>query len=297
MKYILFITIFILGLSAFGQKISIQGSVNSYIDGKSTSPIFGAEVFLKNAKSGDITDEKGNFNIKTDAQLPDTLIIRASSYHPDTVVISELEGNNYKVTLYPEFVSDEVVIRAKRENSSILRLDPRNVENLTQGELRKAACCSLSESFETNATVDVSLSDGVSGSKRIQMMGLEGRYIQLQFENIPFMHNLDQPFGLSSIPGSWIESIQITKGAGTVVNGYESMAGLINVEYMKPKTIDKLFVNGYTSIQGRGELNVQGGGSLNDKWGTAWFVHGSTVRMDNDRGKDGFRDIDRKSVV
>src|SRR5690554_2409655 len=91
MKYILFITIFILGLSAFGQKISIQGSVNSYIDGKSTSPIFGAEVFLKNAKSGDITDEKGNFIIKTDAQLPDTLIIRASSYHPDTVVISELE--------------------------------------------------------------------------------------------------------------------------------------------------------------------------------------------------------------
>ncbi|WP_417265746.1 TonB-dependent receptor [Brumimicrobium sp.] len=297
MKYILFITIFILGLSAFGQKISIQGSVNSYIDGKSTSPIFGAEVFLKNAKSGDITDEKGNFNIKTDAQLPDTLIIRASSYHPDTVVISELEGNNYKVTLYPEFVSDEVVIRAKRENSSILRLDPRNVENLTQGELRKAACCNLSESFETNATVDVGLADGVSGSKRIQMMGLSGRYTQLQFENIPFMHNLDQAFGLSSVPGTWIQSIQITKGAGTVTNGYESMAGLINLEYMKPDNIERLFVNGYGSIQGRVELNIHGGKSVGDKWSTAWFVHGASVMQENDRNKDGFRDLPLGDVL
>lgn len=291
MKHILFFLVLIINWSAFGQKMNLQGTINSYIDSKTTSPLFGAEVFLKNAKSGDVTDEKGSFSIKTEAELPDTLIIRASGYYSDTIVINEWEGNNFRITLYPEYVTDEVIIKAKRDNASILRLDPRNVENLSQGELRKAACCNLSESFETNATVDVSLADGVSGSKRIQMMGLSGRYTQLQFENIPFMHNLDQAFGLSSIPGTWIQSIQITKGAGTVTNGYESMAGLINLEYLKPDNIERLFVNGYGSIQGRGELNVHGGKQLNDKWSTAWFVHGASVFQENDRNKDGFRDV------
>ena len=276
---------------AYGQKLSIKGTIYSYIYGENTEPLLGAEVFLKNTKEGDLTDEKGMFTIKTKAKIPDTLIIRASGYYSDTAIINSLESLNFKITLYPEFVTEEVVIKARRDNSSILRLDPRNVENLTQGELRKAACCNLSESFETNATVDVSIADGVSGSKRIEMMGLNGRYTQLQFENIPFMHNLDQAFGLASVPGTWISSIQITKGAGTVTNGYESMAGLINLEYLKPDNIERLFVNGYGSIQGRAELNIHGGKQLGDKWSTAWFVHGASVKAENDRNKDGFRDL------
>lgn len=291
MKNSLILILILLSGFTFGQKVSIQGTISSYIDGKNTEPLFGAEVFLKNAKTGDITDEKGKFSIKAEANSADTLIIRASGYYSDTAIINSNETINFRITLYPEFVTEEVIIRAKRDNSSILRLDPRNVENLTQGELRKAACCNLSESFETNATVDVSLADGVSGSKRIQMMGLNGRYTQLQFENIPFMHNLDQAFGLASVPGTWISSIQITKGAGTVTNGYESMAGLINLEYMKPDNIERLFVNAYGSIQGRAELNLHGGKQLNDKWSSAWFVHGASVKAENDRNKDGFRDI------
>lgn len=291
MKNILVLIVVLLSGIAYAQKVSIQGTISSYVDGKNTEPIFGAEVFLKNSKEGDVSDDKGGFSIKTNANLPDTLIIRASGYHSDTAIIDSYESINFKITLYPEFVTEEVVIRAKRDNSSILRLDPRNVEHLSQGELRKAACCNLSESFETNATVDVSLADGVSGSKRIQMMGLNGRYTQLQFENIPFMHNLDQAFGLASVPGTWIESIQITKGAGTVTNGYESMAGLINLEYLKPDNMERLFVNGYGSIQGRAELNIHGGKPVGDKWSTAWFVHGASVKAENDRNKDGFRDI------
>ncbi|PWH81338.1 TonB-dependent receptor [Brumimicrobium oceani] len=291
MKNNLILLVILLSGFAYGQKVSIQGTISSYIDSKSTEPLFGAEVFLKNAKEGDISDEKGRFSIKANANIADTLIIRASGYYSDTAYINSNETVNLRITLYPEFVTEEVVIKAKRDNSSILRLDPRNVENLTQGELRKAACCNLSESFETNATVDVSLADGVSGSKRIQMMGLNGRYTQLQFENIPFMHNLDQAFGLASVPGTWISSIQITKGAGTVTNGYESMAGLINLEYHKPDNVERLFINGYGSIQGRAELNLHGGKEINDKWSSAWFVHGASLKAENDRNKDGFRDM------
>lgn len=286
-KYVL-IFILLLANYTFSQ---IEGVVYGEIDGKK-EPIENASVFFKNGKQGKNTCEEGMFLFEFLPRLPDTLIVRAMGYHADTIPISKKEKQLYfEVTLIPDHVLEEVVIKQKRDNSSVLRLDPRNTENLSSGELRKAACCNLSESFETNATVDVNISDGVSGTKRISMMGLDGVYTQIQFENFPILQNLDIPSGLNAIPGTWINSIQITKGTGTVVNGYESMAGLINLEYHKPDNIDKVYVNVYASNQGRGEVNLQGGGNLNEKWSSAWFAHASTAVREMDRNNDGFRDI------
>lgn len=291
MKSIIIILSLLLSTFLFSQN-TIQGNIYGEIDNGEKTPIFNATVFLKKASIGDQTDEDGAFEVSGNFEFPDTLFIRASGYYQDTLVLSKKDKKlKVEITLYPDHVLEEVVIRAKRENSSILRLDARNTENLSSGELRKAACCNLSESFETNATVDVNIADGVSGSKRIQMMGLSGRYTQVQFENIPILQNLDQAFGLSSVPGTWIESIQITKGTGTVANGYESMAGLINLEYKKPDNIERLYVNAYGNIQGRGELNLHGGKEFNNKWSSAWFLHGSSMMVENDRNNDGFRDV------
>ena len=277
--------------SLYGQ---IEGVVYGALDkqGKDKEALFGAEVFFKNNRVGKTTCSEGMFKFNKAPKLPDTLIVRANGYYNDTIPVGKNEDELYiEVVLYPEHLLEEVVIRAKRENSNILRLDPRNTEQLGSGELRKAACCNLSESFETNATVDVNIADGVSGTKRISMMGLDGAYTQIQFENFPILQNLDLASGLNGIPGTWINSIQITKGTGTVVNGYESMAGLINLEYHQPDEIDQLYINAYGSIQGRGEVNVQGGGKLNDKWSSAYFLHASTTQREMDRNNDGFRDI------
>ena len=269
----------------------IEGEVYEKIEGEKKT-IFAADVFFKNGKNGKTTCSEGMFLFERLPRLPDTLIVRANGYYSDTIPIGKNDSKLYlKIQLYPESVMEEVMIVQKRENSSVLRLDPRNTEVLNSGELRKAACCNLSESFETNATVDVNIPDGVSGAKRIAMMGLDGAYTQVQFENIPILQNLDLATGLTGIPGTWINSIQITKGTGTVVNGYNSMAGLINLEYLQPDEIDKLYINAYSSSQGRAELNVQGGGKLNDKWSTAYFLHGAGAFLELDRNNDGFRDI------
>jgi outer membrane receptor for ferrienterochelin and colicin len=291
MKNLMLIVVILCYSAGFAQQ-SIKGKVKTYIDKNESEPLFGADVFLLSAMIGSVSNEKGEFEIKGDVEFPDTLVFRASGYYSDTIFLEKKDlGKIIEVTLYPEYVTEEVVIRAKRDDSNILKLSPRNVESLNSGELRKAACCNLSESFETNATVDVSLSDGVSGSKRIQMMGLNGRYTQLQFENVPFMHNLDQAFGLGSVPGTWIQSIQITKGTGTVANGYESMAGLINLEYLKPDNIERLYVNVYGNVQGKFDINLHGGRELNEKWSSAWFLHWNSQLLENDRNDDGFRDM------
>jgi hypothetical protein len=105
--------------------------------------------------------------------------------------------------------------------------------NIGKKELLKAACCNLSESFETNATVDVSFSNAVTGTKQLKMLGLDQKYTALTKELLPEIRGLASAYGLNFIPGRWISGIQLTKGGSTVVNGFESITGQINTEFVK----------------------------------------------------------------
>ena len=254
-------------------------------------PLIGAKLKLTNSKIAVVTDKEGMFELILPKELPDTLIISAFGYNSDTLIVDKKDRYiSLEITLFSDKMIPEVVIQMKRDTHSISRLKTLHVEELTAGELRKAACCNLSESFETSASVDVNITDAVSGAKKIQMMGLDGVYTQIQLENIPYLRGLESSFGLNSVPGTWIESIQITKGTGNVVNGYESMAGLVNLEVKKPLEMEKFFFNFYTNAFGREEVNFNAGHILNEKWSTGWFVHGSKMFGEMDRNKDGFRD-------
>lgn len=279
----------------------VLGNLNAQItgavlgsDNKTEEPIPFAKLFLLNAKQGVIANEEGRFELTLPKELPDTLVVSASGYFSDTLVVTKEDRfASLKITLYSDLLLPEVVISAKRNNHGILRLRTLYVEEIGEGELRKAACCNLSESFETNASVDVNITDAVSGAKKIQMMGLDGVYTQLQMENIPYLRGLESSFGLNSIPGTWISSIQITKGTGNVVNGYESMAGLINFELHKPHDMDRLYLNLYGNSLGRAELNLHSGFHIGkkEKWSGGIFVHSSATPVEIDNNGDGFKDI------
>ncbi|MCO5259771.1 MAG: TonB-dependent receptor [Crocinitomicaceae bacterium] len=267
----------------------VVGSDNNKIE-----PLENAKVFLLTAKTGVLSHEDGGFELILPRQLPDTLVFSHVGYINDTIIVTKEDRfANLKVVLFSDQTLPEFIIEYRKEAKTISKLKVLAVEELSLGELRKAACCNLSESFETNVSVDVNFTDAISGAKQIQMMGLEGVYTQIQFENIPYLRGLEQPFGLSSFPGTWINSIQITKGTGNVVNGYESMAGLVNIEVFKPQAMDRFFLNGYGSIYGRGELNLHGGMNVGkkDKWSTALFAHGSGVFVENNYNKDNFMDV------
>ncbi|MEN9998822.1 MAG: hypothetical protein RI922_1812 [Bacteroidota bacterium] len=254
--------------------------------------LIGAKIRLLHAKMGVTTNEEGQFELILPKELPDTLVITAFGYNPDTTIVTKDDRFVVlEINLLSDKMMDEVIVSYRKGTHTISRLKTLHVEEIGEGELRKAACCNLSESFETNASVDVNITDAVSGAKKIQMMGLDGVYTQIQMENIPYLRGLESSFGLNSIPGTWIESIQITKGTGNVVNGYESMAGLVNLEVKKPTEMERFYVNGYGSIYGRAELNLNAGHILNEKWSTGWFVHGSGMFGEMDNNQDGFRDV------
>ena len=265
----------------------IQGA-----DGSQKKPIYGAKIKLLQAKTGTVSREDGTFELVLPKELPDTLVISAFGYNPDTLIVSKKDRfTALNILLYSDKLLPEILIEFRKNGHSISRLKTLHVEELTAIELRKAACCNLSESFETNASVDVNITDAVSGAKKIQMMGLDGVYTQIQMENIPYLRGLESAFGLSSLSGTWIESIQITKGTGNVVNGYESMAGLVNLELKKPDEMEKIYLNVYQNIFGRSEFNFNKGIILNPKWSTGFLGHVSSTYGNIDRNKDAFRDL------
>jgi outer membrane receptor for ferrienterochelin and colicins len=165
-----------------------------------------------------------------------------------------------------------------------------NTTTLTSKELLKAACCNLAESFETNPSIDVSFSDALTGTKQIKMLGLTSPYLMITEENIPSVRGASQAYGLSFTPGTWVESIQITKGAGSVVNGFESISGQINTELIKPIDDIPFFLNVYGSTDSRFELNTHFNRKISDKWSSSLFVHGNTRVSKNDMNDDGFLD-------
>ncbi len=273
-----------------------NGQINGVVLGEDSNgkkePVYGAKVRLLQSGKREITNESGEFKLILPKELPDTMVVSARGFYNDTIIVDKSDRfTGMAITLFSDVIVPEVVVEYWRSSRNISRMKVLHVEELTEKELRKAACCNLSESFETNAAVDVNITDAVSGAKKIEMMGLDGVYTQIQMENIPYLRGLETSFGLNSIPGTWVESIQITKGTGNVVNGYESMAGLVNLELKKPEQMERVFLNAYVNAMGRNEINFNSGFRLNDKWSSGWFVHAASIPLEMDFNDDGFRDI------
>jgi outer membrane receptor for ferrienterochelin and colicins len=165
-----------------------------------------------------------------------------------------------------------------------------NTTLMTNRELLKAACCNLAESFETNPSIDVNFSDALTGTKQIKMLGLTSPYLMITEENIPSVRGASQAYGMTFTPGTWVESIQVTKGAGSVVNGFESISGQINTELLKPMNDIPFFLNLYGSTDSRFEGNAHFNKKLSDKWATSWFLHTNTRTSENDMNHDHFLD-------
>lgn len=165
-----------------------------------------------------------------------------------------------------------------------------NTSVVSSKELLKAACCNLAESFETNPSIDVNFADALTGTKQIKMLGLTSPYLMITEENIPSVRGASQAYGLSFTPGTWVESIQITKGAGSVVNGYESISGQINTELIKPLKDIPFFLNAYGATDSRFELNTHFNKKISDDWATSLYIHGNTRVAKNDMNNDGFLD-------
>lgn len=190
-----------------------------------------------------------------------------------------------------EYNLQEVVVQEK--GTRFLKSVPTNTQLITARELTRAACCNLGESFTTNPSVDVNYSDAATGARQIKLLGLSGAYVQMLTENVPAFRGGAAPFGLSYIPGPWMQSLQVSKGASSVKNGYESVTGQINIELRKPQLDPSFSANAYVDHFGKAEVNLLGNTHLGDKWSTGVLTHVENTFRVHDGDDDGFVDMPR----
>lgn len=272
-------------LNADGQRL--MGIVVEKSQGQD-QPLPGANIYWQGTNKGTTTRDNGVFMID---RIPgvDKLIISYVGYIPDTLTIGG--ETNVKVELRSAQMLQEVTVEGWKSTTGIDHSSGINVQVMNEKELFKAACCNLSESFETNPAVDVAFTDAVTGTRQIQMLGLSGPNTMISLENMPGVRGLASSQGVQFIPGTWINSIQVTKGVGSVINGYESIAGQINVELKKPQESDKVYLNGYLNNSRRSELNFIWSAQTSKKWATTVLLHGSIRPMEMDQNEDSFMDF------
>lgn len=284
-KYI-FSILLLIPILSFSQT-TLKGMIMDKENPKDNLGVYGVNVHWLGTKIGVVTNEKGWFTIPYKTSYK-KIVISHVGYKTDTITITSLKPIRHFIIAENEL--DEVVISSKKRAIQKSFLQTQNVFTVNSDELLKAACCNLSESFETNPSIDVSFSDALTGTKQIQMLGLTSPYLLISQENIPSIRGAAQAFGLTFTPGTWVESIQITKGAGSVVNGHESISGQINAELVKPFSDKKIFVNAYSSLNGRLELNTHFNSAISEKWHTGLYVHGNYRGEKFDKNNDNFLD-------
>lgn len=274
--------------------LTISGHVVELIAGGQQQPLVGANVYWVNSTKATTTDLNGQFSLQR-LKGNNQLVVSFTGYENDTIAVEDNQNTLY-ILLHSGVDLQTVEVRAKRQGTFISELKPIKTEIITTQELRRAACCNLSESFETNASVEVNYADAVSGAKEIRMLGLDGAYSQILNEGIPSMRGLANTYGLQYVPGTWMHSIQITKGSGSVVNGYEPITGQINIEYKKPENSERLHLNLYSNHEWRVEGNANFTQRINKRWATMLLLHGSGFNRRLDHNHDGFMDMPLNTI-
>jgi len=259
-------------------------------DAAAATPVPGAVVrWLQSATTdATTTDNAGTFSLVRPARAGQ-LVISALGYRADTITVAATDNAFVRVALRRSQELAEVKVEARALAYSALT--PTNAQVISSRDLTKSACCNLAESFETNASVEVSTTDAVSGAKQIQLLGLDGAYSLLTVDNLPALRGLATPYRLSYLSGTWIESIDIIKGMGSVVNGYESIAGQVNVRLREPEKTERLLFNAYGNDLGKFDLNLNLATPLGKKVSTALLLHSDHLGRRVDRNNDGFLDL------
>lgn len=285
---LIFYLLFTLLLSANGFAQSLRGYIYELDEKNEKIPLIGANIYWQDTQLGTTSNDSGFFELKKPDMNNPNLVISYIGFKPDTLQISDEESIEVLLSINREL--NEVVVTGKSLSKYIDELDPKAVEVITSKELLKAACCNLSESFTTNASVDVQFQDAVTGAKQIQLLGLAGTYTQIMFENIPTLTGIGNTFGLDYVPGPWMTAISISKGAASVVNGYESITGQINIDYKKPDHPERFYLNAFQSSHYKTDVNANFTQDISDNLSTMILAHTNFTSKTFDDNNDSFKD-------
>jgi outer membrane receptor for ferrienterochelin and colicin len=281
-SYFGFIVILVFPFYTFSQNIS------GFVFNNKKEPLIGANIYWSETKNGVVSGNLGEFQISKDLKVEKKLIASYVGFLPDTLNI--IDETSIEFILQEQESLEEVLIKAEKEGVIISDIIPIKTEQITQTELRKSACCDLAGCFETQTTVQPQTTNIITNSKELRILGLSGVYNQILVDGFPVIQGLSYTYGISSIPGTLVENIFVSKGANSVLQGFESISGQINVETKSPTSSDKLILNAYLNSFLEKHVNLSFA-FKKGKWANLAGFHLVQPGNKIDRDEDKFLDL------
>lgn len=269
------------------QQIAYSQKVTGKVLDNNKEVLIGASVYWLGTTNGTSTDTYGRFEI-SETESTNRLIVSFIGYQSDTITV--LSQKHLVVRLKEEVLLEEVIISGRKEGAYISKIDPIKTKTITQDELTKGACCDLAGCFGTDGSVQPTTTNIVTNSKELRIMGLSGVYSQVLIDGMPLIQGLPYTYGISSYPGTLVENIFVVIGANSVLQGFESINGQINIQLKNPKESDKFFVNLYANNFLEQQANISYSKKFK-KWRTLLAVHSTQPGKKIDRDQDTFRDL------
>lgn len=263
---------------------NIEGEVR----GTDDEPLIGANVYWLGTTSGTSTDLEGRFSIPAPTGNSSALVVTYVGYISDTISVEGIDP--LLIKLQSNQSLETVVVTEQQQGSFISTINPIKTEVLTQKELSFSACCDLAGCFNTQASVQATTTNIVTNAKELRILGLSGVYNQVLIEGFPLIQGLSYTYGISAVPGTLVDNIYVAKGANSVLQGYESIAGQINVILKSPDKEDKVFLNAYGNSFGEKQLNANYTHRWN-RWSTILAAHTTQAAKKTDADKDTFLDL------
>lgn len=263
MKIKIFFIIFILFLisgNIFSQ--SIKGNIYGDDEGKN-QPLDAAVVKWINTTKGTITDSTGKFELSLSNITDKRLVVSYAGYKTDTVDVSD--KLQVEIILIPNMTTSTINVEDNKKSTHFGNYTAKT-EVITSEEFLKEAGCDLAGCFGRNSSVEVEVTDIITDAKELKMLGLEGAYTQILIDNMPFMSGLNVKYGISSIPGTLIDNIMISKGSNSVMQGYESISGIMNVILKDYQNSDKFLFNGFVNSMLEKQFNLNYSIPITKKW-------------------------------
>lgn len=286
MKWFSYVWAMVLWLVLFPNDLCAQ-SVSGSVMNEFNDPLIGASVYWASSTIGTSTENDGSFELSTDNDLRKLLVASYIGHISDTIDVSNSNQAHFRLE---QQMMDEVLVTGQQSGVILSSVDAIRTEQITTVELDKAACCDLAGCFETQTTVQPQTTNIVTNAKELRILGLPGVYTQVMMDAFPLFQGLSYTYGISSIPGTSVQSIFVAKGANSVLQGYESISGQINVITKESDNSEKLLLNGFANSFGGQQFNVNYA-ARKENLSNLTTIHVTQPANDRDRDKDNFLDV------
>lgn len=271
------------------QELTVSGAMKEYHTAQGLP--FGS-VYVPGTATGTITDENGNFRLQLPKDVFDRgkLVASFAGYSPDTIALSTGKTSYiFHLKATAGTINDVVISGTMKEVSKLESPVPVEVYTAKFFKANPTPC--IFDALQNVNGVRPQLNCNVCNTGDIHINGLEGPYTMVLIDGMPIVSGLSTVYGLSGIPQSLIERVEIVKGPASTLYGSEAVGGLINIITKKPYNAPLLSADVFGTSWGEVNTDVAAKFKAGKKAQSLLGINYFTFQNRIDNNHDGFTDV------